>query len=155
MISRTTEYALRAMVCIAMRPDEHFSASTLSTLTAVPQDYLAKVLQQLSTAGFISGRRGVGGGYTLDKPPSEVRLIDIINAVSSLQRITTCPLGLDTHGPNLCPLHQTIDKAIAAALSVLNGVTLADLLEKHPRANAPLCNAQLLATPTISTRARS
>ncbi len=154
MISRTTEYALRAMVCIAMRPDEHFSASTLSALTAVPQDYLAKVLQQLSTAGFISGRRGVGGGYTLDKPPSEVRLIDIINAVSSLQRITTCPLGLDTHGPNLCPLHKTIDKAIAAALAVLNGVTLADLLEKNPRANAPLCNAQLIATPTIS-RARS
>lgn len=152
MLSRTTEYALRAMVCIAMRPDEHFSASNLSTLTSVPQDYLAKVLQQLASAGYISGRRGVGGGYILDKDPADIRLTDVINAVSSLQRITTCPLGLESHGPNLCPLHKTIDKAIAAALAVLNGVTLADLLEKNPRASAPLCNAQLLANPTISRK---
>ena len=61
MFSQTTEYALRAMACLALRPQQLTSAIALADQTKVPANYLAKVLQQLAGAGLIDGRRGVGG----------------------------------------------------------------------------------------------
>lgn len=148
MLSQTSEYALRAMACMALKPDEKFTAGELAKTTMVPQDYLAKVLQQLAGAGLIVGRRGVGGGYSLTRAPDKITLIDVINAVASLQRIKTCPLGLSTHGTQLCPLHREVDRAIAAALAVFDGRTLADVLNE-PGANTPLCETPQPMRPTI------
>lgn len=148
LLSQTSEYALRAMACMALKPEEKFTAGELAKTTRVPQDYLAKVLQQLAGAGLIRGRRGVGGGYSLTKPPERINLIEVINAVATLQRITTCPLGISTHGSNLCPLHREVDRAIAAAMDVFGGRTLADVLNE-PGANTPLCESPQPMRPTI------
>jgi Rrf2 family protein len=149
MFSQTTEYALRAMACLALRPDELVATPTLAGQTKVPPNYLAKVLQQLSGAKLITGRRGVGGGYKLAKPASQIRLLDVINAVTEVRRITTCPLGLPNHGPNLCPLHKKADEAAAAVIDVYNGVSLQDLMT-DPGANKPLCDVKLTATLSVS-----
>lgn len=148
MLSQTAEYAFRAMACLAARPDESLTAGALAKQTQVPPDYLAKVLQQLGAAGLIKGRRGVGGGYSLARPATDIRLIDILNAVNPLKRITECPLGLQTHGKNLCPLHRTMDKAIASVLEILDDKTLAELMTE-PGANVPLCEANPVVRPTI------
>ena len=149
MFSQTTEYALRAMACLALRPDTLVPTPVLAKQTKVPPNYLAKVLQQLAGAKLIVGRRGVGGGYKLAKPAGQVRLLEVINAVSRVERITSCPLGLANHGPNLCPLHRRADEAAAAVIKVYNGVTLQDLLT-DPNPNKPLCDTQMAATLTVS-----
>lgn len=148
MLSQTAEYAFRAMACLAARPDESLTAGALAKQTQVPPDYLAKVLQQLGSAGLIKGRRGVGGGYALTKSASDIKMIDILNSVNPLKRITECPLGLQSHGRNLCPLHRTMDKAIASVLEILDDKTLADLMNE-PGANTPLCESQSVVRPTI------
>ena len=71
MFSQTTEYALRAMACLAMYPDDLVATPTLAEQTKVPANYLAKVLQQLAAAKLITGRRGVGGGYRLARPAGD------------------------------------------------------------------------------------
>lgn len=151
MLSQTAEYALRAMSCLAVKPDDHHTAASLADTTQVPGDYLSKVLQHLSGAGLIKGRRGVGGGYTLARDPAEISLLEVINAVSPLQRIRTCPLGLSSHGENLCPLHRTMDAAIAQMQSIFSSKTLGDLLNE-PGANLPLCEAQAAIRPTVNGR---
>src|SRR5690242_12596824 len=97
MYSQTAEYALRAMSCLAVTPAHLMPTGTLADLTKVPPNYLAKVLQQLAASGLITGRRGVGGGYKLARPPAAITLLEVINAVCPVQRITTCPLGLNGH----------------------------------------------------------
>lgn len=144
MLSQTAEYALRAMACLAMRPDELVSTSVLSEQTKVPPDYLAKVLQHLSSAHLINGRRGVGGGYKLTRPASKINLLDVVNAIDAIKRIETCPLGLANHGPMLCPLHRKLDLAAAALIEVFNGVTLQDLVS-DPMASRPLCDSKATA----------
>lgn len=152
MLSQTSEYALRAMACLAMKPGESMTAGALASTTKVPPDYLAKVLQQLGNAGLIRGRRGVGGGYSLSRDPKQIRLTNVLDAVTSLRRIETCPLGLATHGKDLCPLHRTVDNAIAAAIAVFDDMTLHDLISK-PGANVPLCESRTPAL-TINGAAR-
>jgi Rrf2 family protein len=138
MLSNTAEYALRAMAWLTLTPDELVSAGSLAQHTRVPADYLAKILQQLSQAGLITGRRGVGGGYKLAKPAEEIYMLDVLNVVDPVERLRSCPVGLETHGPNLCPLHQKIDEAIAAVCDVFGNVTLTDLCTEGDGIK-PLC----------------
>lgn len=142
MFSQTTEYALRAMACLALYPNQLVSANTLAEQTRVPGNYLAKVLQQLANANFIEGRRGVGGGYKLARPASQIEMIEIIESIGRIGRITACPLGLDNHGPNLCPMHRALDSAAKAVFDVLRGVTLQHLISDPNTNNMPLCDVK-------------
>lgn len=144
MFSQTTEYALRAMACMALEPDRLMPTPLLAKLTRVPPNYLAKVLQQLAACGLITGRRGVGGGYKLVRPPAEVNLLQIVNAIGGsggggeLKRVRTCPLGIAAHDSVMCPLHKRADAAAAAVIAIYEGTTLQDLLtDSSP--NRPLC----------------
>ncbi|MFN0134305.1 MAG: Rrf2 family transcriptional regulator [Phycisphaerales bacterium] len=153
MFSQTAEYAMRAMAYLALTPNELLPTSVLAKHTKVPLNYLAKVLQQLGNARLIVGRRGVGGGYRLARPAKDIRLLEVINAVTTVARITTCPLGISTHGTNLCPLHRKADEAAAAVIRVFDGTTLLDLISQ-PGANTPLCETKSTAQLTVSASKR-
>lgn len=150
MFSQTTEYALRAMSCLALAPNQLVPTNTLADMTKVPSNYLAKVLQQLATANLITGRRGVGGGYRLAKPAEQINLLDVVRTVGTLNRITTCPLGLSNHGHNLCPLHRKLDEAAASMITMLDGVTLQQLVDSPGANNRPLCDSRAIQEITIS-----
>lgn len=49
--------------------------------TGLPQPYLEQILLALKGAGLVRSKRGVGGGYVLAKPASDIKLSDIISAV--------------------------------------------------------------------------
>lgn len=149
MFTQTTEYALRAMSALALFPGILVPTSAVAERTKVPSNYLAKVLQQLAGAGLIEGRRGVGGGYKLARPANEINMLDIIRAVGRLQRITSCPLGLANHGPNLCPLHRRMDEASGMLIDRFTGVKLSDLISDPDSMNRPLCDAQTTASLTV------
>jgi Rrf2 family protein len=60
----------------------------------VPAGYLSKVLQSLGRAQLVNSQRGLHGGFTLARAPSELTVWEVIQAVDPLQRIRSCPLGL-------------------------------------------------------------
>lgn len=151
MFSQTTEYALRAAAWLALSPDKLVATADLAKATKVPSNYLSKVLQQLSQANLIVGRRGVGGGYRLSRPADRITLLEIVRAVGTLDRIRECPLGLKEHGTNLCPLHRTVDQAAAAVIEILAESTLQDLITE-PGANTPLCERATVAMLNISAK---
>ena len=151
MFSQTTEYALRAMSCLALAPDQLVPTTTLASVTHVPPNYLAKVLQQLAASRLIAGRRGVGGGYRLTKRAADINLMEIVRAVGELERIKECPLGLPNHGPNLCPLHRKMDEAAARVIDLFKDTMLSDLVAA-PGANKPLCDDVTTAKLSISSR---
>ena len=139
MISQTTEYALRAVVALAVEPTKPMLTRDLATLTQVPAGYLAKVLQTLGRAGLVTSAHGRGGGFTLGKPVESITLFDVVQAVDPLQRIRTCPLGLPNHGVRLCPLHKKLDNAMATVENAFKETTLSALLAER-NASRPLCN---------------
>ncbi len=128
MLSKTAEYALRAVVLMSSHENQPISADVMAEKTKVPRRYLTRVLQDLSAAGLVNSRSGPGGGYELAIPASELSILDVVNAVSPLERIRSCPLGLKSH-TDLCPLHAELDKAYAATESAFKNVTLEQLLK--------------------------
>ena len=131
MLSKTAEYALRAVTFLAEREacdTMASSADAISEGTKVPRRYLNRVLQDLVAAELIESRCGPRGGYKLAKPTDAITILDVVNAVSPLSRITTCPLGLKSH-TSLCPLHAELDRAYAATEAAFAGFTMKQLLD--------------------------
>lgn len=139
MLSKTAEYAIRAAACLVAQPGRPASADYLAQKTRVPRRYLTRVLQDLTAAGLLSSRPGPGGGYELTQDIEELTILDVVNAVSPLERIRHCPLGLPSH-TELCPVHAELDKAYAATEAAFSGVTIKALLDSADSV-IPLCDA--------------
>lgn len=134
MLPKTADYALRAVVLMGRKPDLAQSASHLAERTKVPRHYLHKVLQDLVRGGLVRSQPGPGGGYSLTRPPEEITILDVVNAVGEVERIDRCPMGLSADkcphaAPNssLCSLHQELDNVYASAQEALRRVTIASL----------------------------
>lgn len=146
MISRTVEYALRAVVYLAGQSPQPRTTDQVARATRVPKAYLSKVLQGLVRAGVVHSQRGIGGGMGLVKPPAELTILEVVNAVEPIGRIRSCPLGLKSHGVRLCPLHRRLDDALAAVEKAFGDTTLAEVLAE-PSPSVPLCEFPLAPVP--------
>lgn len=138
MLPKTAEYALRTIACLARDPDRPQSADQLAELTKVPRRYLHKVLQNLVQGELVHSRSGPGGGYALAGSAEKITILDVVNAVSPLERIRHCPLGLPSH-THLCPLHKELDRAYAATEAAFSRVTIGQLLRSTGKI-VPLCD---------------
>lgn len=138
MLSQTVEYALRATTYLATVPKQSRTVDEIAKVTHVPMAYLSKVLQQLVREEIVVSRRGAGGGFTLARAPDTLRVLEIVQAVDPIRRITTCPLGLAAHGKRLCPLHRRLDNALAEMEKAFSASTLAEILAE-PTRSVPLC----------------
>ena len=147
MISQTAEYALRAMVFLAMR-DSAATGQEIAKTTKVPSGYLSKIMQQLVKAKLVNSQRGIGGGFVLSKKPVKISILDIINAVNPIERITSCPLDIKSHGIKLCPLHKRLSEAIGHVEASFAESNLGELIEES---QSPLCESVPL-TPRKTTR---
>ncbi len=138
MISQTAEYALRAVVWLGGRPGEPVGTKQISEASQVPAGYLSKVLQMLARADLVISTSGRGGGFRLSRPPEEISVLDVINAVDPIQRIHKCPLDLQSHGTELCPLHRRLDDAMAQMEAAFANSTVAEMLAEKT-GSPPLC----------------
>lgn len=147
MLSMTTEYALRAMICLAsLAPGEAVNSETIAARTKVPKGYLSKILRDLVLAGLIRSQRGPNGGFSLARSASEISMLSVIDAVDPIQRITKCPLGNPAH-VKLCPLHRRLDHALGLIQQEFASTTLGEVLETNEK-TAVRCRS--LTLPTIN-----
>lgn len=150
MLSQTVEYALRAMVQLTYVAPRACSTEVLAGTTQVPRAYLSKVLQELRKAGMVHSRRGIGGGIALARPASEISILEVVNAVEPIRRISTCPLGLISHGKRLCPLHGKLDAAFATLEASFSETSLADIVAAPHHGSKPLCAKDVHAPKTTT-----
>lgn len=137
VLPKTAEYGLRTIVCLAHVGDQTASADRLAEQTKVPRRYLHTVLQDLVRAELVRSRSGPGGGYALARSADTISILDVVSAVSPLERIRHCPLGLPSH-TRLCPLHKELDRAYAATEAAFARVTIGELIRSSSKIT-PLC----------------
>lgn len=107
-ITRQADYALRAMLFLAqLEPTRRAATSQIAEEKNIPPSFLAKIISQLSIAGLIHTSRGARGGVTLARPPSEISLLEVVEAIDGPIMFNECTLDVTkcTFGPN-CPLRH-------------------------------------------------
>src|SRR4051794_30158307 len=139
MISKTVEYALRAMVHLADKYGTPQTSQQIAEVTKVAGPYLSKVMKNLAKAKLLHSQRGLHGGFSLVRDPSKITIWDVVDAVEPLQRIRSCPLDLAAHRTKLCPLHKRLDDALASVEKAFRQTTLAEVLA-DPSTSRPLCD---------------
>ncbi|MFN0118358.1 MAG: RrF2 family transcriptional regulator [Elusimicrobiota bacterium] len=95
--SKTSGYAIRALSYMASFPLGHsVGIGSIAKGCRVSPTYMAKVLQVLTHAGFISSIRGAKGGYVFRKDPSKISLLDVIQTTDNSKKspLNNCVMGL-------------------------------------------------------------
>lgn len=133
MLSRTSEYALRAVVFIFRHSDDQpVLAKVVAAQTQVPLKYLQKILRQLVHNGVLRSVRGLHGGYVLAKSPQQTHLWDVLAPFEPSLGGTACPFGnLQCGIANPCPVHDRWAPIVAAYRHFLESTTLSNLGEKR------------------------
>jgi len=131
LFSLTIEYAMRAVLALAGGDGSPMTTKDIANMMQVPRSYLSKVLQSLARGKIVVSTRGLNGGFVLARKPDEVTMLDIMDAVSPIKRIESCPLDRESQSSDLCPLHRRLDDAMAHVQKAFAATTLAELLSEE------------------------
>jgi Rrf2 family transcriptional regulator, iron-sulfur cluster assembly transcription factor len=130
-ISRKADYALRAVLYISKQPtDKRNSINAIAESESVPRDFLAKILKELTRAEILKSYQGVHGGYQLAKSPSQVSVLDVIEAMDGPLGINLCVRGedgCDCEKSERCTMYPFWDKLQKQLKTILKNETLVKL----------------------------
>lgn len=128
-ISRKGDYAIRGMVYLAGQPPGRVVlAGEIARAMDVPPQFLAKIFQHFGKLGLVRSFRGSGGGFQLARPPGEITLLEIVEAVEGPVMPNRCVLsGGACSRVKGCPVHPVWKKVRSSVVGILSGVTLKDL----------------------------
>ena len=89
-LSKKADYALIAMKHLAVHDPGVSSAREIAEHYNIPVELLAKVLQRLVRRGLLSSQQGTRGGYQLARPPAQISVADVIQAIDGPLTVTAC-----------------------------------------------------------------
>jgi len=132
LITRDTDYALRAVCFIAKNKDKIVSVSTLVKELKIPKPFLRKLLQVLSKRRLLRSQRGLGGGFLLARPGDKIFLMDLMRIFQGGLRLNEC-FFKKMPCPNLrtCALRKKIDKIEAYVIRELKAITIQSLIRSR------------------------
>jgi Rrf2 family protein len=140
MLSRTAEYAVRAVVVLGRHYGERaVSADEIAAHLGAPRNYLSKTLNALAHRGIVVGARGPGGGFSLALRPEDISIADIVDVFADPRPgDVRCLLGdsaCDARRP--CTAHRRWSAITQQAREPLLRTTIAQLCgEPSPAAVA-------------------
>ena len=132
-ITGQADYALRAMLYLArLETNERAATSKIAEEQEIPPSFLAKIISQLSIAGLIHTSRGAHGGVSLARKPSEVSLLEVVEAIDGPISLNECvhDPGICSFGDN-CPIHEVWCEAKEELVRKLRASTFDKLLERE------------------------
>lgn len=132
-ITRAAEYAIRGVLYLSSQPEGAVCLlSDISERQNIPPSFLSKIFQNLAKAGFVSSLRGAGGGFMLVKDPSEITLLDVVEAIDGQIALNVClNNGSLCENKPTCAVHSVWSEAQSHLIALLRKNKLSDLVEKN------------------------
>jgi Rrf2 family protein len=138
-LSKRGEYGLRAMIMLATpsadgRPSV-LQIREISQHEQIPGKFLEQILLSLKNAGLLHSKMGVGGGYRLAKPPTEISLGQIVRILDGPLAPVKCVSQM-AYEPCGCPDEETCGLRLVmgdvrnAIANLLDGTSLADVTQR-------------------------
>jgi Rrf2 family iron-sulfur cluster assembly transcriptional regulator len=102
-------------------------AREIASQVHISPSYLPQVLANLVRGGLLTARAGRNGGYRLNRSPTEITLVDIIESAGDVQGDELCQLSGTPTLDNACALHGTWIGARSLLKDQLGGTSITDL----------------------------
>lgn len=132
-LTRYSDYSLRVLIYLAVRPDRLATIEEISDAYEISRAHLMKVVHQLGRGGFVETLRGRGGGLQLARPPEEIGIGDVVRFTEDRLKLVEC---FDTATSRCrieraCGLRGVLSEALDAFMTTLDRYTLADLVSRR------------------------
>ncbi|SDM56158.1 transcriptional regulator, BadM/Rrf2 family [Geoalkalibacter ferrihydriticus] len=149
LITRATEYAIRAVLYLAKQPEgEIVLKKDICQTQNITPAFLTKILQPLIKAGIVGSQRGVGGGFYLARSPERITLLDVVEAEEGPIYINQCLMGEGSCARDVfCPVHGAWRHIRDEMTRVLAEYTFARLSSMEEENIAALPHLQNLSAP--------
>jgi Rrf2 family protein len=131
MLSKTSEYALRAVLFLARQPQGvPVRANDVAVGLDVPANYLSKILHTLSRAGVVTSERGPRGGFRLARPADRTTLAAVVSPFDEISPTDQCLLGRRRcHDDHPCGAHERWKEVFEPVTDFFRETMVAELLE--------------------------
>jgi len=109
MVSKTAEYAIRALVYIQLQnwDEKRPSFKEVAKNIESPEHFTAKILQVLTRFDLIKSLKGRNGGFFFDKENEDLQLYKVILTIDGEKSFTRCGFGFKScDHENKCPMHD-------------------------------------------------
>ena len=90
LLTKNTDYAVRALVGLAMSREGYVSARQMSREQSIPYQYLRRILQELIRNGLAESKEGANGGVKLTAEPGKISIVDVINIFQGQIELSDC-----------------------------------------------------------------
>jgi len=134
-LSRSCEYAIQAVLCVAQQQGSDFvPIRKIAEQTELSYHFLGKILQTLTKKGLLKSYKGPHGGIILARSADEIKLIEIVDAVDGLDFYNRCLIGLPNCGKDQpCRVHPQWGKIREEIFRMFDNTTIAMLIENHQK----------------------
>ena len=130
LITRNTDYGIRALCFIAKKEGKIVAVPELVKTLKIPRSFLRKIMQALTKRGFVKSYKGIGGGFKLAVTADKLYIAKVAETFQGPLRLNECFLK-KALCPNkkACALKRRIDKIEKYVASEIGSVTIAELLK--------------------------
>ena len=140
MISKKTKYGLKALAYLAQQPQNtRVQIGMIAESENISQKFLESIMLTLKKSGFLSSKKGKGGGYYLLKEPHEIKLASVFRILEGPIAMVPCvSLNFyekceDCPNEEECNVHRLMIQLRDNALAILENNTLADFIKSQKR----------------------
>ncbi len=141
-LSTFSDFSLRVLMYLGVQKDRLITIAEIAAAHDISTSHLMKVVHQLGRSGYIDTVRGKGGGMRLAREPKEIIIGTVIRHTESDFTLAECFADNSTcRIQGACCLPAILNEALKAMFLVLDGYTLADLLQ-NPGGLMPLAGCE-------------
>jgi Rrf2 family transcriptional regulator, iron-sulfur cluster assembly transcription factor len=124
-------YAVTAILDLAFHSTSGpVTLSDISKRQDISLSYLEQLFTRLRKQQLVRSTRGPGGGYSLNRPASQIAIAEIVSAVDETVDTTRCSGANNCHDGHQCLAHELWDDLSQQIYSFLNDISLQDLMEE-------------------------
>lgn len=128
-LSTKGRYAVTAMIDLTIHQNERLvSLAEISEVQDISLSYLEQLFSKLRRYNIVEGVRGPGGGYRLARPPEDISIADIINAVDEKLDATRCEGHENCQGGRKCITHELWHGLSEQIYGFLHDLSLSDVI---------------------------
>lgn len=135
--SNKTIYGMRALFDLAyFSQNEPIQIREIAEREEIPMRFLEQILQELKRAGLVQSKRGPKGGYLLDRPPEQISLLNILDALDDLPEYQAPSIEPQNtlSAPQLSVTDDVCLSLFAKIRVLFETTTLADMVRKGEHA---------------------
>ncbi len=133
-ITKETDYAFRIVLFLSMNQEENkrFSGDELVEINEIPKNLGKRILTRLVDGKIINSKKGIGGGFCLERDKKDITLLDVMNIIEVMD-FKDCVANKDLckHKSGKCAIHTTMKRIRKVLFNEFAAVTFEDLANEE------------------------